>query len=162
MGNPYAPPEPGSPLPERPAVPPPPPSPQPPRPPDPETARGVSRLVLRFCLLMLGGLVALQLPVPWQAVGIPVTVLGLVVGVQALRRVSAARLRPGMTVSVAVGLLLGALMLLLHVAMLAVWPAAFELQECRQRALTISAERECRQDYERWLRERSQFSGFDR
>lgn len=164
MGNPYAPPEPGRPLPDRPAGP---PSsrpdqpdgpdrsgPQPP-PADPEQLRDLARRVLRFSLLMLGGVLALQLPVPWQASGILLTGAGLVVGAGALRRALRARVRTALVVSVVVGLAMGGLVLVLHLAMLAVWPAALELQECRARALTVSAEDECQAQYEEWLLERS-------
>jgi hypothetical protein len=165
VGNPYAPPEPGRPLPDPPPRPPAPArrrDPKPPLPPpDPAALRAASRLVLRFALLMLAGLLCLQLPVPWQAAGILFTGAGLVVGVVALRRVVRARLRSGLLVSLGLGLAMGSLMMLFHVALLAVWPAAFELQECRSKALTLNAEQACQDDYERWIRERSQFPTLD-
>lgn len=155
MGNPYAPPDPHHPPPER-------PQPRRPehgqpqrRPPDPEKAREVGRSVGHFALLMLAGLLCVQLPVPWQAAGILFTVAGLVVGVRTVRRAVAARLRAPVVVWLALGLAMGALMLLLHLGLLAVWPAALQMQECRERALTLKAEEECRRDYERWIQERA-------
>jgi hypothetical protein len=155
VGNPYAPPDPNRPPPERPETGRPEPERPQQRPPDPEKAREVGRSVGRFALLMLAGLLCVQLPVPWQAAGIVFTVAGLVVGVQTVRRAVAARLRPPVVVWLALGLAMGALMLLLQLGMLAVWPAAFEMQECRERALTLRAEEECRRDYERWIQERA-------
>lgn len=161
MGNPYAPPEPGRPPPERrPGS----PGPgdkgrgragSPRRPPEPAQARALSRTVTRFALLMLAGLLCLQLPVPWQAAGIVFTVLGLVTGVRAVRQALRAGMGGSLVVSLSLGLVMAGVLLLMQLALLAVWPAAFELQECRARALTVRAEEECRRDYERWIEERS-------
>lgn len=157
MGNPYAPPQ-GQPNRPAPQQPPPVPRPpvQPPRPaPDPQQVRAAARKVGRFALLMLAGLLCLQLPVPWQAAGILFTGAGLVVGALAVRAVVAAGMRGSLVVSLALGLGLGALMLLAQIALVAVWPATLQLQECRADALTVQAEDDCRRDYERWLEERS-------
>lgn len=159
MGNPYAPPDPGRPLPRQPAEPPAPQRPPAPRRPDPQAARAAARLVVRFTLLMLAGLLSLQLPVPWQAVGLLFTGAGLVAGVAALRRVVTARLRGTLVVSLALGLVVGSLLLLMHVALLAVWPETRQLQECRSRALTIRAQEQCDAEYQERLRERSQLTG---
>lgn len=165
MGNPYAPPDPNRPPPDRSGPPPsgPPPSgPQSPRgrpprrPPDPAAARALSRTVARFALLMLAGLLCLQLPVPWQAAGLVFTALGLWTGIRAVRQAQTARMGGGLVVSLSLGLAMGGVLLLMQLALLAVWPAAFEFQECRARALTVRAEEECRRDYERWIEERSQ------
>lgn len=104
---------------------------------------------------MLAGLLSVQLPVPWQAAGILFTAAGLVVGVQTVRRAVGAHLRAPVVLWLSLGLAIGALMLLLQLGMLAVWPAALELQACRERALTLSAQEDCRQEYERWIQERA-------
>jgi len=178
VGNPYAPPEPGAPLPERPASPPPaarrgeqaaddsgpgqPGGPAGPdaREPDPEKVRDAARLVLRFTLLSLAGLLCLQVPVPWQAAGLLFTGAALYFGFKALRRVLAARARRGLLVSTVVGLVMTSLLMVMHVMFLVVWPAQLERQQCLDRALTVRAQEKCQQDYERWLRERSQGVSF--
>lgn len=166
MGNPYAPPEPGHSPQQQP--PPPPrqyrpsaggPSRRPP--PDPATVRRAGASVGRFALLMLAGLLCLELPVPWQAAGIVFTGVGIVVGVQAIRRVTAAGMRGTLIASLGIGLAMAGVILLLQVAMLALWPAAFQLQECRSDALTISAEDQCLRDYERAVLERTQLRSMD-
>lgn len=155
MGNPYAPPDPNRPPPSRPSQ----PQPQPPGsrrpPPDPAAAREVSRSVGRFALLMLAGLLCVQLPVPWQAAGIVFTTAGLVVGARTVRRAVTAHLRAPVVLWLSLGLAMGALMLLLQLGMLAVWPAALQMQECREDALTLSAQEDCREAYERWIQERA-------
>jgi hypothetical protein len=167
VGNPYAPPEPGRPQQDRPPAPPPrqyrpAPSGPPHRPPpDPATVRRAGTAVGRFALLMLAGLLCLELPVPWQAAGIVFTGLGIVVGVQAIRRVAAAGMRGTLIASLGIGLAMAGIILLLQIAMLALWPAAFRLQECRADALTISAEDQCLRDYERSVIERTQLGSLD-
>ena len=155
MGNPYAPPDPNRPPPSRTD-----PPHQEPRsserpPPDPATAREVSRSVGRFALLMLAGLLCVQLPVPWQAAGILFTTAGLVVGARTVRRAVTGRLRAPVVLWLSLGLAMGALMLLLQLGMLAVWPAAMQMQECQEEALTLSAQEDCREAYERWIQERA-------
>lgn len=114
-------------------------------------------MVGRFALLMLAGLLCLQLPLPWQLGGVAFTAAGLVVGTIAVRRVLLAGLRGPLLLALAVGLGLGAFMLLGQVVLLAAWPATLELQECRADALTLKAEEACQQDYERWISDRSPF-----
>lgn len=165
MGNPYAPPEPGRRAPERPGAPPPapPPSPRQAKPQaDPAAARAAARAVTRFAAFTLAAMLSLQLPVPWQAAGIAFSVGGLVTGVTAIRRAVAARVGAPLVAFLGVGLAMGALLLVVQIAALAFWPAAFELQECRRDALTLRAEEECRRDYERWIEERSRIPSLDR
>jgi hypothetical protein len=164
VGNPYAPPEPGHRVPPRPATPPAPsPPPQRARPPaDPAAARETARAVTRFAAFMLAAMLCLQLPVPWQAAGIAFTAGGLVTGVTAVRRAVAARLGAGLLGFLGVGLAVGVVMLLLQVAAIALWPAAFELQECRRDALTLRAQEQCQRGYERWIEERTRLPSLDR
>lgn len=184
MGNPYAPPRPGSkPTDEarKPAPPPvrgprPPgvdeapgqvrpgpgggwPAPgEPPAPVDPDTLRATTRRVLHFGLLMLVTLVTSSLAFPWRMSSLFFAVVTVVFGVRALRAVWRARLGGALLPAVAVGLGLTATMSLSMLGGLAMWDVELDNQRCLDGALTVSAQQECAVQYEQareqWTQDR--------
>ena len=166
MANPYAPPG-ERPAPERPAPPPSdsqppasgarppvPPTPKASRPaPDPARTKEAGRWLGRFALLVLASLIANGLPLPWQAGALAFSLPALVVGVLALRAVVRAGLRRLPTVMLGVGLTMTVFMVIGQIGLLALWPVQQDLQECRSRALTLSATEQCQRDFEERISE---------
>ncbi|PWJ55370.1 hypothetical protein SAMN06264364_10340 [Quadrisphaera granulorum] len=118
------------------------------RPPDPEAATRTARLGLRFSLLIIAGLVALTLPLPWRLGGAAFIVIGAVVGVFALVSAVKARLRWTAVLVLSVGLGMAALLLLVEALNLVFWPLTVERQQCLDTALTTSAVEQCHEDYQ--------------
>jgi hypothetical protein len=121
----------------------------------PAQARRLSVLVGRFALLVLASLLTSRLPLPWSAAAPVFCALGLVAGVAALRATVGTRTGGAMPVALGVSLGMTAVILLQQVVMLALWPVTADLQRCRERAVTVTAERLCQEDYERRIRELS-------
>ncbi len=111
--------------------------------------RRAASLVGRFGLLVLASLLVNGLELPWQAAAIGFSVAAVVVGIQAVRAVSRAKMRATAMVFTSVGVGLAALLALGQGLALAFWPLQADYQKCRRDALTISAERQCQADYER-------------
>lgn len=150
MPNPYAPPDPSRPRPERP------PAPtgaslgaEPARPPADQAgsarATGLARTAFQ---LMLAGIVVVFLPVPWSAASLAFTAAALVVAVRSLVVASRTRANGQVTVlalvvagSAAVGLALGAVSLTLV-------PTRLAYQTCLASALTVQASTQCTNDYD--------------
>ena len=154
MANPYAPPGERS-APERPApqssgspspVPPTPKAPR--REPDPARTKEAGRWLGRFALLVLASLIANGLPLPWQAGALAFSLPALVVGGLALRAVVRAGLRRLPTVMLGLGLTMTVFMVIGQIGLLALWPVQQDLQECRSRALTLSAGEQCQRDFD--------------
>ena len=112
-------------------------------------AVATARLALRFGLLVTAGLVAASLPLPWRLGGLVFLVLGLVVGVLALRAAARASTGAGPVVVLSLGLVVTALVLGAQLLLLAVWPITAELDRCRDSALTDAGRRACQEDFQR-------------
>ena len=121
---------------------------------DPEEVRSANRLVLHFTLLVLAALLTTTLPLPWQLGSLAFAVAGLVVGVQALRRVWRSGLRQQLAPLLLVGVAFAALMIVSMGVMLAFWPAQVARQECQARAITIDAREQCEVDFQQSLTDR--------
>lgn len=106
-----------------------------------------------FGLLVLCSLVCSSLRLPWQAAALLFSVAAVVVGVMAVAAVARARTHRGSVVFTAVGVVLAGLLALSQAAALVFWPIQADLQECLDEALTPTAERECRSDYERRIQD---------
>lgn len=175
MGNPYAPPRPGTEKPtdeaRKPTPPPaqgPPPAPrpadgrddhrpsgpgapapgEPPTPVDPDTLRATTRQVLHFGLLMLVTIVTSSLAFPWRVASLFFAVVTIVFGVRAMRAVWRARLGGALLPVVAVGLGLTATMSLSMLGSLAMWDVELDNQQCLDGAITVAAQQECAVQYE--------------
>ena len=157
MSNPYAPPDPNKPLPPRPQQPPQRPWQQ--RPPQraqepppeltPEQVKSVTASTMLFGLMMMGTLLAGNLPVPWQLIA-PVAGIGtLIYGVRALIKVRKLRW-PGLLSPMLIGgLMLTSLTTMGTTAQLTMyWDEQVAYQECRERAVTIVAQERCRQEWD--------------
>ena len=118
-------------------------------------AVATARLALRFGLLVVAGLVAMSLPLPWRVGGLVFVVLGLVAGIMALRSAARASAGAGAVVVLSLGLVATALVLGVQLLLLAVWPLTADLERCQASALTERAERACQADFQRsvesWL-----------
>lgn len=121
----------------------------PPRPaPDPAQSKQAARWLGRFALLVFASLVAAGLPLPWQAGALAFSLPAMVVGALALRAIIRARMRRLAAVMLGAGLTMTAFMVLGQIGLLALWPVQQDLQECRERALTLSAQEQCQSDFE--------------
>lgn len=120
-----------------------------PRPdPDPAQSRQAARWLGRFALLVFASLVASGLPLPWQAGALAFSLPALVVGALALRAIIRARMRRLPAVMLGAGLTMTAFMVLGQIGLLVLWPVQQDLQECRSRALTLSAAEQCQRDFD--------------
>ena len=117
-------------------------------PPDPVQVKRAGQLLGRFALLVLASLIANGLPLPWQAGALAFSLGALVVGALALRAVLRARMRRMPAVMLGVGLSMTVVMVIGQIGLLALWPVQQDLQECRSRALTLSATEQCQRDFE--------------
>ncbi|WP_250448645.1 hypothetical protein, partial [Actinotalea sp. C106] len=125
-----------------------------PRPPvDPEAAREASRQVMHFGLMMLATILAVSLPLPWQAAALAFALGAVVLGIRALRAVWRSGLRGALVAILGFGLGLAALLTLSLVTMLALWPVQMERQSCLRDALTISATTACEDQFQQRLDE---------
>lgn len=166
MSNPYAPPDPN-----RPKTP---PRQVPPReqreseaqrrgtpaePPSPEQLRGLTRQMLLFGALMLCTLLtsqaAFRFPNPWVAVAIAVGVGTMAAGVRVLRRVLRLRWRGLLPVMLVAGIVISGVSTVANGAVLVLWDEYTQAQECRDRAVTISALQQCETQLESALAERT-------
>lgn len=157
VSNPYAPPDPNKPLPPRPQLPPQQQSqqPQPQRgqepPPEltPEQVRSVTGSTMLFGLMMMATLLAGNLPVPWQLLAPLVGIGTLVFGTRTLMRVRKLRW-PGMLSPMLIGgLMLTALTTVGTTTQLTMfWDEQVAYQECSERAVTITAQERCDQQWD--------------
>lgn len=106
-----------------------------------------------FILLLLATLVMSATALPWQASALVFAVGALVTGVRALRSAVRSGLR-GIVLPVGVGLGVTAVMTLSLLTLVALWPLQAERQDCLRRALTVSAQEACEQQFSETLEER--------
>lgn len=147
QGGPYAPRSgiPGAPTPQR--------TPRPPREVDPKLAEQGQRRLLHFAFLMLVGLLSSNLPLPWQILASLAYIAALVTGIRALISLWKAQVR-GIALPMAiVGLIISGVLLATSLSLLALWPIQMERQDCLRRAVTISSEEQCEQDFEDSLKD---------
>ncbi len=160
MTNPYAPAPPSQRPPDQQASSQP-PSPPPRRgqapPPDPAQQRLAMRWLGRFALLVFASLVAAGLPLPWQAGALAFSLPALVVGTLALRAVVRAGMRRLPVVMLGVGLTMTAFMVLGQIGLLVLWPVQSDLQDCRDRALTLAAAEVCQAEFDERVAELTRF-----
>ncbi len=121
---------------------------------DPEQVRLASRQVVHFGVLMLATLLVAPLGLPGQVASLVLGLASLVVGVRALRAVWRAGVRGALVPVLAVGLGFALVMVVSFATMLALWPLQEELRRCLDGALTISAQEQCQDDFQRGLQER--------
>ncbi|WP_156252280.1 hypothetical protein [Pseudactinotalea terrae] len=156
MTNPYAPPDPTKPRPPRQQPPqgqwqkrPPQRAQEPPPELTPEQVRSVTGSTMLFGLMMMATLLAGNLPVPWQLLAPLVGVGTLVFGVRTLGRVRKLRW-PGMLSPMLIGgLMLTCLTTVGTTTQLTIyWDEQVAYQECRERAVTITAQERCDQEWD--------------
>ncbi len=121
--------------------------------PDPDAVRRAGRLVTQFGLWMIASIVVGNLRLPWRMAGLVFVVAAIVVGVRAVRQAWRARLRGALVPLLVAGLCFATLFGLSLAAVTAVWSVQVEQQECRQSALTVSAQAACDRAYEQGLRD---------
>lgn len=130
---------------------------QPPPPPvDPEAARAATRRVMHFALMMFAALVTGTFPLPWQLASFAFALGAVVMGARALLSVRRSGLRGGIVAVLAAGVGFSVAMLVSLVAVVALWPAQMELQDCQRDALTISAQERCQEAFDDAVSERLQ------
>ncbi|WNB86081.1 hypothetical protein [Cellulomonas sp. ATA003] len=119
-----------------------------------EATRVASRRALRFYAFFIAGLVTLPLPVPWQGASLVFVLAAVGVGVHGFVQAWRGGVR-GATLA-ALGIMVGVagLVALMMASLLAVWPEQLERQRCLAGAVTISATRECDDQFERAVQER--------
>jgi hypothetical protein len=125
--------------------------------PDPAQTRLAARWLGRFTLLVVASLVAAGLPLPWQAGALAFSLPALVVGALALRAVIRARMRRLPALMLGIGLTMTAFMVIGQIGLLVLWPVQQDLQECRSRALTLSATEQCQRDFDERIEEMTRF-----
>ncbi|MCV2395464.1 hypothetical protein OEB99_14195 [Actinotalea sp. M2MS4P-6] len=113
-----------------------------------------SRRIQHFAVLALAGLVTVQLPLPWAFAAPAFSIVAVVVGVRAVAAARKARMRGLVMVAVSTGIGLAAVIVMSFASVVALWPLQLELQECERGALTISAEHQCRADFQQGVEER--------
>jgi hypothetical protein len=112
------------------------------------------RLVGRFSLLLLAGLIASTLRLPWRLGALAFLLAAGVVGVVALVAVVRSRVRRGSVLAVSVGLFATGLVLLVQVLQATLlWTPDLQLQRCLDRAVAPSAVQQCQADRLRWIAE---------
>ncbi|GHS85074.1 hypothetical protein AGMMS50218_01670 [Actinomycetota bacterium] len=121
--------------------------------PDPDAVRRAGRLVTQFGLWMIASIVVGNLRLPWRMAGLVFVVAAIVVGVRAVRQAWRARLRGALVPLLVAGLSFAVLFGLSLASVAAVWSVQVEQQECRQSALTVSAQAACDRAYEQGLRD---------
>lgn len=109
----------------------------------------------RALLLGAAGLVLALTLLPWGALGLVFEVAAVVLGVRTLRRARASgRAAPGARAAVVLGGLASLLLLLLLGFLAAFYQEYQDFRACDDRAITISAQDQCRVDFEDALRAR--------
>ncbi|WP_448061877.1 hypothetical protein [Cellulomonas hominis] len=121
--------------------------------PDPDAVRRAGRLVTQFGLWMIASIVVGNLRLPWRMAGLVFVAAAIVVGVRAVRQAWRARLRGALVPLLVAGLSFAVLFGLSLASVAAVWSVQVEQQECRQSALTVSAQAACDRAYEQGLRD---------
>ena len=98
----------------------------------------------RFALLALAALLGAQLPLPWGVVaGTVFGVAALVVGLMAVIAAMDARLAAARVAVLWVSLAVVAVVVLLQLVRLVLYPSLVEVQDCRREAITIAAQAAC-------------------
>jgi hypothetical protein len=133
-----------------------PPRPAPRTPPTPEQTRAATRPAMWFSLLLL---LALVLPLtdlrwPLPLVSGALALAAVVLGVYALVRVVRARVRGAIRPVLVLSLLLAVYLVVTSVVQALLWPAYEQYSDCRDRALTLQAERTCVAELEDAVAER--------
>lgn len=124
----------------------PPPSAQPPRRPVPDAA-SVSRAVRRFALALAATALVSLIALPWSLGALPLAVLTIVLGIRALVLRHRAKV-PGLgAVLVAVGMAFVLMVSIGLIGSLLLWPQQEARRHCLGRALTISAQETCEQQF---------------
>ncbi len=108
-----------------------------------ERAGVASRRVNRFGIIAIAALVAGSLPLPWSLAGLAFGLLALVVGVMALVASLDARLKAGPITLLSVSLAIVAVLVLVQLLRVVIYPATVADQECRAQALTEAALAAC-------------------
>lgn len=106
---------------------------------------------VEFVLLVIGAEVCRHLDVPLRAAGVLFAGAAIVVGSWLLRRRGPLRRHARSTGFVALGLALAGVLLIWHVALLAVQPFVGDYEQCVERALTREARQSCQDDLQNRL-----------
>jgi hypothetical protein len=117
--------------------------------PDAEAAARVSRLAGTFGVLVLASLLVATRPMPWRLASAVFATLAVVWGVRALRTAMRAGFRGGLPAMLGIGVAVAAGWALLSLFPLLAWDATRSNQECVARALTVTANAECLQQFHR-------------
>lgn len=102
---------------------------------------------------MLVGLLSSNLPLPWQILATLAYVAALVTGIRALISLWKAQVRGVALPMAIVGLIISGVLLATSLSLLALWPLQMDRQDCLRRAVTISSEEKCEQDFEDGLKD---------
>lgn len=115
--------------------------------PTPETAAANKKL-LHFAMLMLATIVTGMFALPFQLVTIGFATWAVVVGIQALRASWAAKVRGATIVFNIIAVGLTAVLGLSSASVLGRWDIEMDRQECRNQAITHTAQQECAAIYD--------------
>ncbi len=128
------------------------PQPSPPsaerRPPDAEGSLRTAKLGMRFSLLVLAGLVALYLRLPWSLGSLAFLLVGAGFGIAAIVSAVRARLRASTVVALSLGLAMTALLVVLVGTQLLLLPLSLKQQRCADSAITATAQQACQAEFQ--------------
>lgn len=116
--------------------------------PSPEQARTASRRTFAAVACTVGVLLVTAFPLPWPALGLPLSLAALVLVVRAFIVVRAARLERALVPVLAMTMVIALFYVLYSSTILATWPLHQERQECLARALTVSARDACNAEFQ--------------
>lgn len=112
------------------------------------------RDALTFAVLVVGSVLALGLPLPWQLATLAFTVGAVVTGVRMLLAARRAGDTPRLGVLVAVGIALSVMTSVSVLSATVVYDLSVARQECLAHAITTSATQECEAEFRRSVEQR--------
>ncbi|GIG30303.1 hypothetical protein Cma02nite_29030 [Cellulomonas marina] len=109
----------------------------------------------RATFIFLAGLLASMAPLPWPAVGVLLVIASIVLAVRAARtgRAQGGSARSPFATSAVVLVVVATLWTVASSSTLLLWPVRQQLQDCQERAVTVTAQQRCTQAYQDRLEE---------
>lgn len=129
------------------------PGPGPQRPPDAVTQE-LNRRIGHFAMFMVATLLTMVLPLPWKVGAVVLGIGAVVAGARALATAWRGKVRGAVPALLGAGVAFAGLLVVSQLLLLALWPLEVERQECLRRALTVSAQEACEQQFTESVTER--------
>jgi hypothetical protein len=107
-----------------------------------------------FLLALLAAILTERLPLPWQLATVAVSLVAALLGLRAVYAAIKARMPRGLVVLAGVGVGISFTVALSMVTVALFWPLPLEQQRCMERAITITAQNQCTEQYRQGIADR--------